>query len=422
MNKQNRRTTLTRCAIVVAIIAAAGAGWYFYQHNNQADTSNSAAGAKPNQQQKPGTGGRPPRVLAPVQFATAEEKVVPRYLSGLGTVQAANVVTVTSRVEGQLMALYFTEGQYVNAGDLLAQIDARPFEVQLAQAEGQLAKDKAILANARLDLARYQKLAGTKVISQQELDNQKATVLQAEGSIKVDQAAVDNAKLQLTYSKITAPISGRVGLKQVDTGNFISAGTSTPIVVITQTQPADVLFALPEGDIPAIQQAQSSSQKVIVEAWDRNNVAMIAGGELLSTDNQIDPATGTLKIKARFTNEEQKLFPNQFVNVKMQVETLQNAIVIPTAALQMGNEGHYVWILSDDNKVTKHNVVVGMQDSQQVVIESGLSAKSKVITDGVDKLTDGTSVEVVNPGQVAQKSKEPGSETRKNNRNSAEKA
>ncbi|MEX9917958.1 efflux RND transporter periplasmic adaptor subunit, partial [Escherichia coli] len=173
------------------------------------------------------------------------------------------------------------------------------------------------------------------------------------GSIKVDQAAVDNAKLQLTYSKFTAPISGRVGFKQVDVGNFISSGTSTPLVVITQTQPADVLFALPEGDIPAIQQAQSSGEKVLIEAWDRNNIALIASGELLSTDNQIDAATGTLKIKARFTNEEEKLFPNQFVNVKMQVETLQNAVVIPTAALQMGNEGHYVWILSDDNKVSK---------------------------------------------------------------------
>lgn len=416
MNNQNRRKSFTRSAIFVAIIVAAGASWYFYSQEKTAETPNSNAVAKPNSQRS--AMGRPPRVLAPVQFAVAEQKVVPRFLSGLGTVQAANVVTVTSRVEGQLMKLYFTEGQYVNAGDLLAQIDPRPFEVQLAQAEGQLAKDKATLANAQLDLARYQKLAGTNVISQQELDNQRALVLQAQGSIKVDQAAVDNAKLQLTYSKITAPISGRVGLKQVDVGNFVSSGTSTPIVVITQTQPADVLFALPEGDIPAIQQAQSSNQNVLIEAWDRNNIALIARGELLSTDNQIDPATGTLKIKARFTNEEQKLFPNQFVNVKMQVETLQDAVVIPTAALQMGNEGHYVWVLSEDNKVSKHTVTVGMQDSQQVVIESGLAANTKVITDGVDKLTDGTTVEVVTPESLAKKDKE----ARKGKPSSAEKA
>ncbi|HHR5880938.1 TPA: MdtA/MuxA family multidrug efflux RND transporter periplasmic adaptor subunit [Providencia alcalifaciens] len=416
MTTQKRRTILTRSALFVALLAAAGATWYVYHKNNQNEVPTTASATQGGQAKK--AGGRPSRPLAPVQFATAQEKVVPRFLSGLGTVQAANMVTVTSRVEGQLMNIYFTEGQSVKAGDLLAQIDPRPFEVQLAQAEGQLAKDKATLANARLDLSRYQKLAGTKVISQQELDNQRATVLQAEGSIKVDQAAVDNAKLQLTYSKITAPISGRIGLKQVDVGNFISSGTSTPIVVITQTQPADVLFALPEGDIPAIQQAQAAGNKVLIEAWDRNNIAMIARGELLSTDNQIDPATGTLKIKARFTNEEQKLFPNQFVNVKMQVETLQNAVVIPTAALQMGNEGHYVWVLSDDDTVAKHLVTVGIQDSQQVVIESGLSANTKVITDGVDKLTDGAKVEVVNASTLEKK---PASTERKP-RNSAEKA
>ncbi|MBS0924565.1 MdtA/MuxA family multidrug efflux RND transporter periplasmic adaptor subunit [Providencia sp. JGM181] len=416
MTTQKRRTILTRSALFVALLAAAGATWYVYHKNNQNEVPTTASATQGGQGKK--ASGRPSRPLAPVQFATAQEKVVPRFLSGLGTVQAANMVTVTSRVEGQLMNIYFTEGQSVKAGDLLAQIDPRPFEVQLAQAEGQLAKDKATLANARLDLTRYQKLAGTKVISQQELDNQRATVLQAEGSIKVDQAAVDNAKLQLTYSKITAPISGRIGLKQVDVGNFISSGTSTPIVVITQTQPADVLFALPEGDIPAIQQAQAAGNKVLIEAWDRNNIAMIARGELLSTDNQIDPATGTLKIKARFTNEEQKLFPNQFVNVKMQVETLQNAVVIPTAALQMGNEGHYVWVLSDDDTVTKHLVTVGIQDSQQVVIESGLSANTKVITDGVDKLTDGAKVEVVNASTLEKK---PASAEKKP-RNSAEKA
>ncbi|EKT56341.1 MdtA/MuxA family multidrug efflux RND transporter periplasmic adaptor subunit [Providencia sneebia] len=408
MNKPKNRTTLTRSAILVAIIIAAGAGWYFYSQSNQPEADKSSQSAS-NRPTRPGV--MPGRVLAPVQFAVAQEKVVPRYLSGLGTVQAANVVTVTSRVEGQLMSLHFIEGQHVKAGDLLAEIDPRPFKVQLAQAEGQLAKDKATLANAKLDLSRYQKLAGTNVISQQELDNQKAAVLQAEGTIKADQAAVDSAKLQLTYSRITAPISGRVGLKQVDVGNFISAGTSTPLVVITQTEPADVLFALPEGDIPAIQKAQSSGQPVIVEAWDRNNIAMITEGYLLSTDNQIDPSTGTLKIKARFTNEGQSLFPNQFVNIKMQIETLQNAVVIPTAALQMGNEGHYVWILSDDNHVTKQTVTVGMQDSQQVVIESGLAANAKVITDGVDRLTDGTRVEVVNSDTT-----KPSPKTQKNNK------
>ncbi|MEI9713973.1 MdtA/MuxA family multidrug efflux RND transporter periplasmic adaptor subunit [Moellerella wisconsensis] len=404
MTKNNRSTLLMRSAVVVAIIAIIGTGGYFYSATH--DTISDSAAKKSNKNAAP-TRRFP---LPPVQVAETVEQVVPRYLSGLGTVQAANTVTVTSRVEGQLMSLHFVEGQQVNAGDLLAEIDPRPFQVQLAQAEGQLAKDKALLANARLDLARFQTLAGSNVISKQELDNQKSLVLQAEGSIKVDQAAVDNAKLQLTYSKIIAPISGRVGLKLVDVGNFISSGTSTPLVVITQTNPADVVFSLPEGDIPAVQRAQQpGNNQVLVEAWDRNNIALIASGHLLSIDNQIDPTTGTLKMKARFTNEQQRLFPNQFVNIKMQIETLQHAIVIPNAALQMGNEGHYVWILNADNRVSKHVVTVGLQDNQRVVIESGLSAGDKVVTDGVDRLTEGAQVEVVtaNAQKVTKTTKTP---------------
>ncbi|MEI9749513.1 MdtA/MuxA family multidrug efflux RND transporter periplasmic adaptor subunit [Moellerella wisconsensis] len=404
MTKNNRSTLLMRSAVVVAIIAIIGTGGYFYSANH--DTISEPAAKKSNKNAAP-TRRFP---LPPVQVAETVEQVVPRYLSGLGTVQAANTVTVTSRVEGQLMSLHFVEGQQVNAGDLLAEIDPRPFQVQLAQAEGQLAKDKALLANARLDLARFQTLAGSNVISKQELDNQKSLVLQAEGSIKVDQAAVDNAKLQLTYSKIIAPISGRVGLKLVDVGNFISSGTSTPLVVITQTNPADVVFSLPEGDIPAVQRAQQpGNNQVLVEAWDRNNIALIASGHLLSIDNQIDPTTGTLKMKARFTNEQQRLFPNQFVNIKMQIETLQHAIVIPNAALQMGNQGHYVWILNADNRVSKHVVTVGLQDNQRVVIESGLSAGDKVVTDGVDRLTEGAQVEVVtaNAQKVTKTTKTP---------------
>nr|WP_314263697.1 MdtA/MuxA family multidrug efflux RND transporter periplasmic adaptor subunit [uncultured Moellerella sp.] len=390
MNKNNRRTFFLRSTFLVVTIALIGtAGYFYFQPNNKENTQVTAKRAN-----QPANGVRR-MPLAPVRVAPSVDKVVPRFVSGLGTVQAANTVTVTSRVEGQLISLHFIEGQQVKAGDLLATIDPRPFEIQRAQAEGQLAKDQALLTNARLDLARFQKLSNTQVISQQELDNQKSLVKQIEASIRVDQAALDNAKLQLTYSKIVAPISGRVGLKQVDVGNFIASGSSNPLVVITQTYPVDVLFSLPEDNIPAIQQAQKTTKPVLVEAWDRNNLVLVASGALLSIDNQIDPATGTLKMKARFTNEDESLFPNQFVNIKLQVETLQNAIVIPSAALQMGNEGHYVWVLNDDQRVSKTLVTVGMQNAQQVVIEQGLSAGAKVVTDGVDRLTEGAQVEVI---------------------------
>ena len=334
--------------------------------------------------------------MSPVQAATATVQSVPRFLSGLGTATAANTVTVTSRVDGQLMAIHFTEGQQVKAGDLLVEIDPRPYEVQLTQALGQLAKDQATLANAKRDLARYQQLAKTNLVSRQELDTQESLVRQTEGAIKADLGAVDSAKLQITYSKITAPIDGRVGLKLVDVGNYIASGSTTGIVVITQTHPIDVVFTLPESNIADLVKAQKAGP-VSVEAWDRTNQQLLATGELLSLDNQIDTATGTIKLKARFDNQDDALFPNQFVNARLKVATLQNAVVIPTAALQMGNEGNFVWLLSADNKVSKHRVTAGIQDSQQVVISAGVNAGDRVVTDGIDRLTEGMQVEVVAP-------------------------
>lgn len=343
--------------------------------------------------------GRPP--LAPVQVAKATSETIPRTLSALGTVQAANSVTITSRVEGQLMKIHFTEGQKVNAGDLLFTIDPRPFEIQLAQAQAQLAKDKATLANARRDLSRYQKLAATHVISQQELDTQQALVKSGEAGIQVDQAAVDNAKLQLTYSRITAPVSGKAGLRQVDTGNFITAGTSMPLVVINQTTPADVLFTVPENDIALIRMAQRDIPQLAVVARNKDNSIKLAQGTLLTLDNQIDPATGTIKAKARFANEDDLLFPNQFVNVLLQVGQLQDAVVIPDAALQMGTEGHYVWLLSADNTVRKQIVDVALQTPERVVISSGVAVGDTLVTDGTDRLTDGAQVEVISPEKTA---------------------
>ncbi|VDY64008.1 Probable efflux pump periplasmic linker ttgA precursor [Shimwellia blattae] len=300
-----------------------------------------------------------------------------------------------SRVDGQLMAIHFTEGQQVKAGQLLAEIDPSQFKVALAQAEGQLAKDQATLANARRDLARYQQLVKTNLVSRQELDTQQALVSETLGTIKADQASVASARLQLEWSRITAPIAGRVGLKQVDIGNQISTGDTTGIVVLTQTHPIDLVFTLPESNIATIVQAQKAGKALSVEAWDRTNTRKLSDGALLSLDNQIDTTTGTIKLKARFTNQDDALFPNQFVNARLLVDTEQNAVVIPSAALQMGSEGHFVWTLNDENKVSKHLVTIGIQDSEKVVITAGISAGTRVVTDGIDRLTEGAKVEVV---------------------------
>lgn len=335
------------------------------------------------------------RGLAPVQAAATQSAAVPYYLSGLGTVTAANTVTVRSRVSGELMALHFQEGRQVKAGSLLAEIDPRPFQVELTQAQGQLAKDRAALENARQDLVRYRQLVKTNLISRQELDAQTALVRQSEGSVKADEGAVASAELQLSYSRITAPIDGRVGLKQVDIGNYVTSGDSSGIVVLTQTHPIDAIFTLPEGDIAAVLKAQKAGRPLLVEAWDRANLQKLSQGRLLSMDNQIDATTGTIKLKARFDNADDALFPNQFVNIRMRVDTLQDAILAPAAAIQMSNEGRFVWVLNEKNQVSKHTVATGIQYGQLVVIAAGLSAGERVVTDGIDRLTEGAQVEVL---------------------------
>lgn len=387
----------SRWAAVLVVAIVAGSAYWFWQDREAANTPSATAAGPGKQGPGGGRAGRFGAALAPVQAATATSESVPRYLSGLGTVTAANTVTVRSRVDGQLLAIHFTEGQQVKAGDLLAEIDPSQFKVALAQAQGQLAKDRATLANARRDLARYQQLVKTNLVSRQELDTQQSLVSEIQGTIKADEAAVASAQLQLNWSRITAPIDGRVGLKQVDIGNQISSGDTSGIVVLTQTHPIDLVFTLPESQIATVVQAQKAGKNLVVEAWDRTNKQKISEGSLLSLDNQIDATTGTIKLKARFNNQDDALFPNQFVNARMLVDTEQNAVVIPTAALQMGNEGHFVWVLNDENKVSKHTVTPGIQDSLKVVIDAGLSAGDRVVTDGIDRLTEGAKVEVVEP-------------------------
>ncbi len=384
--------------IIVAVLAAVAGGYYWWQHPAAPSQQPQAEGQQPRGR-SPGAAGRRP--LAPVQAASATSESVPWYLSGLGTVTAANTVTVRSRVDGQLMALHFQEGQQVAAGALLAEIDPRPYQVALTQAQGQLAKDQATLANARRDLSRYEKLAKTSLVSQQELDTQRSLVSETLGTLKADEGNVASAQLNLTYSRITAPISGRVGLKQVDVGNYISSGDTTGLVVITETHPIDVVFSVAENNISQILNAQKNGQPLTVEAWDRSNQTLLTRGTLLSIDNQIDVTTGTIKLKARFNNSDDALFPNQFVNARLKVDTLQDAVVIPSAALQMSNDGHFVWVVNSEDKVSKKRVTVGLQDSQKVVINAGLDAGDRVVTDGLDRLTEGATVEIVAPQSTA---------------------
>ncbi|QCR35323.1 MdtA/MuxA family multidrug efflux RND transporter periplasmic adaptor subunit [Nissabacter sp. SGAir0207] len=388
MNASLKRSSPVRRLLVwLALLLAAFAVWHFFIASPPTEGEATQGNAR--------RGGRHATTPAPVQAATASTRSVPHYLTGLGTVTAANTVTLKSRVEGELVALHFQEGQQVQAGDLLAEIDPRPFQVALTQAQGQLAKDQATLANARQNLARYQQLGNRNLISQQELDAQQSLVRETEGSLKADQGAVASAQLQLTYSKITAPMAGRVGLRQVDVGNYITAGSDTGIVVLTQTHPIDVVFTLPEDNIATLLRAQRGGQPVPVEAWDRTNRVKLAEGALLSLDNQIDATTGTIKIKARFSNLDDALFPNQFVNARVKVDTQQDAVVVPAAAVQMGDNNHFVWVLEADNRVSKRLVTPGVEAGQQVVIASGLTAGTRVVTDGLDRLKEGAQVEVV---------------------------
>lgn len=392
MKAQRRASKILPILIIAAL--ATGGGYWWHSHNSTPEKTAQQhnAGAGKGGGRRGGTGA-----LAPVQAAEAVRQSVPHYLSGLGTVTAASTVTLRSRVDGDLMALHFTEGQQVEAGQLIAEIDPRPYQVALTQAQGQLAKDRATLANARRDLARFEKLAKTNLVSQQEMDTQRSLVNETLGTLKADEGGVASAQLNLTYSRVTSPIAGRVGLKQVDVGNYITSGDTNGIVVITQTHPIDLVFSLPENSISTVLTAQKSGQPIPVEAWDRSNKTLLTSGTLLSMDNQIDATTGTVKLKARFTNGDDSLFPNQFVNARLKVSTLQDAIVIPPAALQMGNEGNFVWVVNSENQVSKKLITAGLQDSQKVVVTAGLNAGERVITDGIDRLTEGAKVEVVAP-------------------------
>ncbi len=335
----------------------------------------------------------------PVVAMAAKKGDVAVYLTGLGTVTPLNTVTVKSRVDGQLMRVLFREGQLVRNEEVLAEIDPRPFQVQLTQAEGQMARDQALLKNARLDLERFQTLTQQDSIARQQRDTQESLVHQLEGAVKVDQGQIDSARLQLIYCRITAPLGGRVGLRQVDPGNIVHASDAGGLVVLTQIQPISVIFPIPEDSLPQVLARLNSGAALAVEAYDRELKQKLAMGTLLTVDNQIDTTTGTVRLKAVFPNKGNDLFPNQFVNARLLLEVKRDAIVMPASAIQRGPQGTFVYVVKADKTVTVRPVTLGVTEGGITSVAAGVQAGEVIVVDGAERLREGSQVEVKEPGK-----------------------
>ena len=377
--------------IIGLVLAIAVGVWYFRgsRASIEAQGPGAPAGGGKGQGRQGGGGAA---FVVPVVAATAQRGDLPVYFNGLGTVTAFNTVTVRSRVDGQITKINFQEGQFVRQGEDLIDIDSRPFQVQLEQAEGQLAKDQAQLRDVQVNYERFQLLYKEGVIPKQQLDTQGSQVGMFEGSIKGDQGAIDNAKLQIVYSHVTAPISGRIGLRLVDIGNIIHATDSNGLLVITQLQPIAVIFSLPQDQLPQVASKLHNPDQLLVEAYDRDDTSKIESGKLLTIDNQIDTTTGTYKLKAVFNNDRNLLFPNQFVNVHLLADVKKNLVIVPSSAIQRGPQGTYVYLVQSGNTAKIQPVTIAQTTANSVGLSAGLNASDVVVVDGQDKLQDGSKV------------------------------
>jgi multidrug efflux system membrane fusion protein len=376
--------------LLLLVIIIAGIVWWVLNRHQAAPVSRF------------GTGG-----AQPVGTAAVHAGNMPVIDNALGTVTPLATVTIITQINGQLTEVGFQEGQMVNKGDFLAQIDPRPYQVALEQTQGQLAKDQASLADAQLDLARYAKLVQQNSIATQTLDTQRALVEQDKGTVIADQAAVDVQKLNLVYCHIISPVTGRVGLRQVDPGNYIQTSNASGIVVVTQLQPISVIFTLPEDSLPAVLAKVNAGAKLQAVAFDRSGTTQLETGQLATLDNQIDTTTGTVKLRAIFPNGNLNLFPNQFVNVQLQVDTLQNTNLVPSSAIQRGAPGTFVYLVKPDNTVGIQVVALGPDNGTEVAVTKGLEAGQVVVTDGADRLKDGAKVDIVPPSAPAQGGQTP---------------
>lgn len=374
----SRRTWMALAAAGVVIVGA-----YFYWTRSAEESTPAATGSA----------AAPARVV-PVVAVPATTGDLGVYLTGLGTVTPLNTVTVRPRVDGQLMRVLFKEGQTVQRDDVLAEIDPRPFQVQLAQAEGQMARDQALLANAKIDLQRYRGLFKEDSVPKQQLDTQEALVRQYEGVVQMDQGLIEQARLQLTYARVTAPISGRLGLRLVDPGNIVHATDTLGLVVITQLQPISVVFTLPEDSLQAVLAKMHAGAALTVEVYDREQQKQLAAGKLLTVDNQIDPRTGTVRLKAEMANADGALFPNQFVNARLLVDQKTAATLIPTAAVRRGTQGTFAYVVKPDQTVAMRSINVDITEGDTAAVATGINAGDLVVVDGLEGLRDGSRVEI----------------------------